>query len=1071
MRDGGVIVTSPGSPPAAESAAAEPGITEEARADAAPEAPEARAAPNGATARPVTLVTQELRLAMVVTGGVSLAIWMGGVMREVNLLAQASERRQETNADAAPDTSASTADDVVRNLYQRLLDLLDVRITVDVLAGTSAGGINAALLGLATARRLDLAPLRDIWLKAGAFDRLLRDPREQDPPSLLRGDGQLLEALRGGIETILGGSPPPENPRPTDVFITTTLLSPEMSRFTDDYGTTIADSDHHGLFRFDQYQLCDPAIVGPLALAARSSASFPAAFEPAFAPFGGEVDNRHPDMRAFANTTRAHWVADGGLLVNRPIGPLLQTVFDRPADRQVRRALLYVVPSSAAPRPPDPDAFDAPLKLGEALLRDLGATLNQSIAADLATIRDHNDRVASIGSIRLHLARIGAQAARVSGPPLAGRDTWAVYRRRQGEWLVRPLITEIMRQLDAVVPSPWPSALSPGSETELGLRRTAQIAVTEGWPDATPGQGDDAEQSAAALGRSAFDAAKASVLDLLRSGYVLADSDVDREQLARLGSRAHQAFAGARDTDLRAYVAAQLKERSARAQPLDTAVREIAKDYAKLQGEPDALKSAWSKLAGVVADARPILGGLLASFQQAQALAAERTAIGAASLRERRVQAASWVETYLDYLGQDTSKVARALLDLHVAERALLPVGVDVEQRVELIQVSADTRSLLAPRRSTAASKLTGMQLHHFGAFYKGSWRANDWMWGRLDGVGWLVHVLLDPRRILAVLEMDRIRIDQRAKEFYRRLAEVVGEPEPAVGSDAISKKDLLEDLAFLDNEAAPMPPSLPRVALWAALAFQRHIAEAELASVAAQVRVPEAGAPQKAARAWLDQYDAAARIPNPPERVRAVAATLPACPVPDERLSEETREPLFLRTASQTAAVATAAATALRRPPQSLRPAFATARSITLTAYVATDRTSGSRRAVLLTGLVLMIIGVLAMATNTVWLGLPGLVLFGAGVLMAAFVVWRSVPRITLTVLTFAILLLAAAPWLPWLRTTVFGWLTATAVPYMRDNKWPWTAFFLLVLLPPLTMLGSIMFRRRSPAGPPQAP
>ena len=236
------MVTSPGSPPAAESATAEPGITEEARPDAAPAMPEARAAPNGASGRPVTLVTQELRLAMVVTGGVSLAIWMGGVMREVDLLVQASQRRQETDAYAAPEGSASTSDDAVRDLYKRLLDLVDVRITVDVLAGTSAGGINAALLGLVTARRLDLAPLRDIWLKAGAFDRLLRDPREQDPPSLLRGDGQLLEALRGGIDAILGGSPPPKNPRPTDVFITTTLLSPEMSRFSDDYGTTVADT-------------------------------------------------------------------------------------------------------------------------------------------------------------------------------------------------------------------------------------------------------------------------------------------------------------------------------------------------------------------------------------------------------------------------------------------------------------------------------------------------------------------------------------------------------------------------------------------------------------------------------------------------------------------------------------------------------------------------------------------------------------------------------------------------------------------------------------------------------------
>ena len=58
-------------------------------------------------------------------------------------------------------------------------------------------------------------------------------------------------------------------------------------------------------------------------------------------------------MKEFANITRPHWAADGGLLMNRPIAPLLQTIFDRPVQtsRHIRRVLLYVVPS---PGPPDP---------------------------------------------------------------------------------------------------------------------------------------------------------------------------------------------------------------------------------------------------------------------------------------------------------------------------------------------------------------------------------------------------------------------------------------------------------------------------------------------------------------------------------------------------------------------------------------------------------------------------------------------------------------------------------------------------------------------------------------------
>jgi Protein of unknown function (DUF3376) len=33
-----------------------------------------------------------------------------------------------------------------------------------------------------------------------------------------------------------------------------------------------------------------------------------------------------------------------------------------------------------------------------------------------------------------------------------------------------------------------------------------------------------------------------------------------------------------------------------------------------------------------------------------------------------------------------------------------------------------------------ATAKVAGLQLGHFGGFVKESWRANDWMWGILDG-------------------------------------------------------------------------------------------------------------------------------------------------------------------------------------------------------------------------------------------------------------------------------------------------------------------------------------------------
>jgi hypothetical protein len=397
--------------------------------------------------------------------------------------------------------------------------------------------------------------------------------------------------------------------------------------------------------------------------------------------------------------------------------------------------------------------------------------------------------------------------------------------------------------------------------------------------------------------------------------------------------------------------------------------------------------------------------------------------------------------------------VAR-LLDLHVAVRSMLPVSVEVEQQVQLIQVSADTRTLLAPTRCTAAEKLTGMQVHHFGAFYKATWRANDWMWGRLDGCGWLVHVLLDTRRILEVMENDDVAPGRRAQTFVTRLQEAL--------ETSTIPPDLVDDLAFLDDDTVPVPASLPKLSLWAAEVLQGHIAAEELRCVAAHMRSGTNGAPSVAGISWLADFDEANKLPTGSGRRDALAKLLPACPVPGETLRAEQQTPLFLRTLTHTVAVATGAATAMKQPPASLRPTFATARSITQIAYTATDKLHGNRRAMAFLGAALLAIGVLAMLTKMVLLGLPGIILFGAGTVMVAACIGRTASSALQVVLALTVVLLAAAPWLPWLDKHFFSWLRVTAIPWVQEEKWPWPMLLLLVVLPAITSLVGRLKQRR---------
>jgi hypothetical protein len=339
-------------------------------------------------------------------------------------------------------------------------------------------------------------------------------------------------------------------------------------------------------------------------------------------------------------------------------------------------------------------------------------------------------------------------------------------------------------------------------------------------------------------------------------------------------------------------------------------------------------------------------------------------------------------------------------------------------------------------------------------------------MWGRLDGCGWLVHVLLDPRRIISVLENDRPFPGTGAARFLARLGEALDTQVP---------KDVVDDLGFLDDPGAAVPASLPRLSLWVASVLQRHIAAEELPVVAAQVeagleqkpagRRPASGGghqgkPSSAALAWLAMVRGTDWTAVTAAQIRRL---LDDCPVGEERITEEAKErtPLFIRTATQAAAVATAAGTAVGPTPASLRPTFATVRTITRTAFAVADRTHGVRRTMGLTALVVLAVGVLALLTHVSWLGFSGLVLIGAALVLLPLAV--RVGARDGVALTLAVVLgvIAAAPWLPFLGDRIFPWLSGVAVPAMTTRPWIWPVLVFLVLLPPGTTVLDWVRRR----------
>jgi patatin-related protein len=127
---------------------------------------------------------KELRLALVCYGGVSLAIYMSGVTKEVLKVLRASRayhsvidpgKRRAITYDDVADTAAYETD--TERLYFELLQSfapkLELRVVVDIISGASAGGINGILLARAIAHDLSLDSHRKMWLQRADVTQLM----------------------------------------------------------------------------------------------------------------------------------------------------------------------------------------------------------------------------------------------------------------------------------------------------------------------------------------------------------------------------------------------------------------------------------------------------------------------------------------------------------------------------------------------------------------------------------------------------------------------------------------------------------------------------------------------------------------------------------------------------------------------------------------------------------------------------------------------------------------------------------------------------------------------------------
>ncbi|WP_185867539.1 patatin-like protein [Sphingomonas sp. TF3] len=348
---------------------------------------------------------KELRLALVCYGGISLAVYMHGITKEIWRLARASHG---FHAATAP---VGGSEGVYRTLLEEIETEtgLRLRVLIDIIAGASAGGINGVFLAQAISAGQSLEPLTDLWLDSADIEALVDEKQAPAHPmtkiwalplawmaarrSTDGIDATVEPAARDEVRAKLSHfvrsrwfEPPfggerftglildaldamaaaPREPRllpdgqPLDLFVTVTDFRGHPERLRLNSPPEVVETEHRVIVPFTDHGLASETLAHPaeLAFAARATSSFPGAFPPFMV---GELDRvlearkvpwinraaflqRILPRQAAANAADNAVLIDGSVLNNAPFRPAIEALRERPARRQVDRRFVYIDP-------------------------------------------------------------------------------------------------------------------------------------------------------------------------------------------------------------------------------------------------------------------------------------------------------------------------------------------------------------------------------------------------------------------------------------------------------------------------------------------------------------------------------------------------------------------------------------------------------------------------------------------------------------------------------------------------------------------------------------------------------
>lgn len=705
----------------------------------------------------------ELRLALVCYGGISLAVYMHGITKEIwHVLRASCDHHGDIQA-------AAGTDNVYRTLIEEMAERAgtDLRVLVDVIAGASAGGINGIFLGQAIATGQSLEPLTELWLSGADVEALIdaeaapasRFSKVWALPLAWMAAGRSAEALdtveeatRDEVRAKLSHfvrsrwfEPPfsgtvfvnmlldafdamaaaPIGPRllpagqPLDLFVTVTDFTGHPERLRLHSPPEVVETEHRVILSFgDRGMPCDTlADAAELTFAARATSSFPGAFPPfTVAELDKALAARErawPGRDAFlaralprhaaARTADRAALIDGSVLANAPFRPAIDALTARPARRPVDRRFLYIDPSPGA-------------RFG------MGGTAKDS-PGFFQTILGAISELPRQQPIRDNLEAIAARSGRIER--------------------LREIVTALRPTVDGEIDGLFGRTLfldRPTSARLAGWRRRAQGAAAD---RAGYGYAAYAHLKLARItdfvvdllagidGRAAppRERLRAKVTEALAAAGVDPAPGSDGEDAAIAFLRGFDLPFRIRRLRLLSRRLGEMNEADATLMPLREAIFASLTDYLAIR-DGNAHVALRPIVRSARAPAAELLERLGASLDlarhDAETDARLAEALAAMPREVRRPM-------LLSYLGFPFFDIATLPL--------LQGEGLDEFDPIKVDRLAPeDARSI---RAGGAEATLKGIQFNKFGAFFSRAYRENDYLWGRLHGAERMIDILL----------------------------------------------------------------------------------------------------------------------------------------------------------------------------------------------------------------------------------------------------------------------------------------------------------------------------------------